>query len=115
VSTTTHDLPAVALAIDGVVFDRYHYDEVGDVLCFHAGPAKWAVDFDETVEDHHLRFDEEGNLLSLMICNARWLLDREGAIPVTLHDGGPTTRLEREVVEPLLVDTPVSGRLDGWD
>jgi hypothetical protein len=103
------------LTIDGATFDRYHYDEVADTLCFHTGPAAWAVDFDETAEDHHLRFDADGILLSLMICNARWLLDRDGAIEVTLRAGGPTTRLERNVIEPLLVDTPVSGSLDGWD
>jgi len=50
-----------------------------------------------------------------MICNARWLLDRDGAIEVTLHADGPMTRLERDVIEPLLVDTPVSRKLDGWD
>jgi hypothetical protein len=105
VSTTAHDLPPVDLTIDEVAFDRYHYYEEGDVLCFHTGPAEWAVDFDETVEDHHLRFNASGRLLSLSILNARWLLDRDGAIDVTLRDSGPTTRLPREVVEPLLVET----------
>jgi hypothetical protein len=115
VSITDVGLPPVSLTIDGVTFDRYHYYEEGDVLCFHTGPAEWAVDFDETAEDHHLRYNADGQLLSLTICNARWLVDREGGIDVTLRDGGPTTRLGREVVEPLLVDTPVSGSLEGWD
>lgn len=107
--STTHrrDLPSVALTIDGVAFDRYHYDEVADTLCFHTGPAEWAVDFDETPEDHPLRFSGSGRLLSLMVCNARLLLDRDGMIEVTLREGGSTTRLSREVVEPLLVDTPI--------
>lgn len=104
-STTTRDLPPVSLTIDGVDFDRYHYYD--DVLCFHTGPAEWAVDFDETIEDHSLRFNASGRLLSLMILNAGWLLDRDGAIDVTLRDGGPTARLPREVVEPLLAETPL--------
>ena len=99
------DMPRVSLRIDDVVFDRYHYYEVADALCFHTGPTEWAVDFDETAEDHHLRFGAEGELLSLTILNARWLLDRDGAIDVTLRDGGPTTRLPRELVEPLLLET----------
>ena len=99
------ELPPVAVVIDGIAFDSYHYDEVADTLCFHIGPTAWAVDFDETVEDHLLRFGADGDLLSLTILNARWLLDRDGAIEATLHDGGPTTRLPREVVEPLLVET----------
>lgn len=102
-----HDLPPVELTIDGITFDRYHYDEVADILCFHAGPAEAAVDFDETVEDHRLRFDATGTLLSLSIDYARLRLSDHGAIDVTLHDGGPTLCLERAFIEPLLVDTPV--------
>jgi len=105
VTTIRDDLPPVAIAIDGTAFDRYHYDQVADTLCFHIGPTKWAVDFDETVEDHHLRFGADGELLSVTILNARWLLDRDGAIDVTLRNGGPTTRLPRELVEPLLRET----------
>jgi len=101
------DWPPVSLTIDGVAFDRYHYFEDADTLCFHTGPADWAVDFDETVEDHHLRFGADGGLLSLSILNARLRLERDGAIDITLHDSGPTTRLTRELVEPLLVDTPL--------
>lgn len=102
-----HDLPPVELTIAGVTFDRYHYDEVADILCFHTGPAGTAVDFDETVEDHRLRFAANGTLLSLSIDDARLRLSDHGAIGVTLRDGGPTVRLERDFVEPLLVDTPV--------
>lgn len=106
-STTSIDFPPVALTLDGVTFDRYHYDEVADSLCFHAGHGSLAVDFSETVEDHLLRFDTSGRLLSLTILNARWLLGRDGALRVTLRTGGPTTLLAREAVEPLLVETPL--------
>lgn len=89
-----------------MTFSSSHFDEVGDVLCLHAARGTLAVDFDETPEEHLLRFDREGRLLSLTILNVRWRLDRDGAVFVTLHAGGPTTRLPREVVEPLLVETP---------
>lgn len=104
-STTSREMPRLHLVIGDVRFDRYHYDELADTLCLHTGPTAWAVDVDETVEDHHLRFDGAGRLLSVSILNARLLLDRDGAIEVTLCDGGPTARLERELVEPLLVET----------
>lgn len=97
--------PPVSLTIDDVCFDRYHYNEVADTLCLHAGPVASAVDFDETVEDHLLRFDRGGTILSLTILNARLLLDRDGAITVTLHEDGPSIRLRSEVVEPLLHET----------
>jgi hypothetical protein len=106
-TTSSHDLPLVTLTIDDVHFDRYHYDEVADILCFHTGPAEWAVDFDETAEDHRMRFNSDGTLLSLSVDYARLRLAEEEAIDVTLRDGGPTVRLERDFVEPLLVDTPV--------
>lgn len=106
-TTRSHDLPQVTLTIDGVHFDRYHYDEVADILCFHTGPAEWAVDFDETAEDHRMRFGADGTLLSLSIDHARLWLAEKGSIDVTLRDGGPTVRLERDLVEPLLIETPV--------
>lgn len=99
------ELPPVALAIDGVAFDRYHYDAVADTLCLHTGPAGWATDFDETPEDHRLRFGADGMLLSLTILDARFTLDRDGAIGVTLHAEGPTVQLSRALVEPLLRET----------
>jgi hypothetical protein len=62
---------------------------------------------DDTREGHTVFLGEHDRVICLLVNGARWHLDRDGAIDVTLRDGGPTTRLPREVVEPLLVDTPV--------
>jgi uncharacterized protein YuzE len=42
------------------------------------------VDVEETPEGHVVRYDEHGRIAGLTVVNARWLLDRDGAITVTL-------------------------------
>lgn len=49
--------------------------------------------------------DEDDRVICVIVNGARWHLDHAGAIDVTLRDGGPTTRLPRELVEPLLHET----------
>jgi hypothetical protein len=102
------------IAICGVRFTHADYDENGDLLYLTNGGPLGPADGD-TREGHTVFIGDDGRVRGLMLNCPRWLLDRDGAIEVTLWNGGPTTRLEREVVEPLLVDPPVSGRLDGWD
>lgn len=42
----------------------------------------------------------------------RHILERQDTVDVTLRRDGPTTRLPRELVEPLLVETPLPARSD---
>jgi len=69
------------------VFDRVHYDAAGDVLYLHRGAPSTAVDFDASPEGHALRFDRHGDLVGATIVNARWLLDHDGAITLTIPAG----------------------------
>jgi hypothetical protein len=114
--STEHFAPPLAepIAVCGVRFTHASYDEVGDDLYLTRGVPLRPADGD-TREGHAVFLGGDDRVICVIINGARWLLDRDGAIEVTLRDGGPTTRLERDVIEPLLVDTPVSGRLDGWD
>lgn len=70
--------------IGGIEFDNVFYDREGDVLYLHIGPSKTAVDWDESSEGHHLRFGADGQLVGITILNARWLLEQDGKITVTL-------------------------------
>ncbi len=74
----------MSLTIDGIMFDRVAYDSEGDVLYLHVGEPRSAVDFDETPEGHHVRFGPDGALVGITIVNARWLLEQDGEIVVTL-------------------------------
>jgi len=74
----------LAVTIAGITFDRVVYDAEGDVLYLHVGEPRTAVEFDASPEGHHLRWDAHGQLVGITIVNARWLLEHEGKIVVTL-------------------------------
>lgn len=86
-----------------IEFDNVFYDADGDVLYLHVGEPKTAVDFDESTEGHHLRGDAHGQLVGITILNARWLLERDGKITVSL----PGLEVEASDLEGVL--TPASG------
>src|SRR5262245_38159110 len=79
--TPTHP---VRVQIGDLVFDHAAYDRGGDVLSLHVGPPQAAADGDETPEGHVVRYDAAGRIIGLTLVNVRWLLDREGALTVTL-------------------------------
>lgn len=92
------------IAVCGVRFTRYDYDEGADLLHLDkAVPDK--VGDDDTREGHTVFVGSDGRVTGLDVYDARQTLDRDGAIEVTLRKGGPTTRLDHETVEPLLHET----------
>lgn len=74
----------MSIEIAGITFDHVRYDADGDVLYLHHGDSSTAADFDASPEGHALRFDSRGNLVGMTILNARWLLDHEGEIRITV-------------------------------
>jgi YD repeat-containing protein len=80
----------VSVRVAGIEFDKVAYYRGEDVLYLHVGDPAGAVDFDESPEGHHLRYDPEGRLVGITIVNARWLLEQDGRIVVTL----PERRIE---------------------
>jgi hypothetical protein len=95
---------AEPIAVCGVRFTHASYDEGGDYLYLTKGVPLGPADGD-TREGHAVFPGEDGRIVCVILNGARRHLDRDGAIGVTLREGGPTTRLSREVVEPLLVET----------
>ena len=73
----------MSVTIGRTTLDRVVYEADADVLSLHAGDSAGAVEFDESPEGHALRFDGDGRLVGVTIVDARWLLDREGAIRIT--------------------------------
>ena len=74
----------MSVQIADITFDRVDYDAEGDVLYLHHGDPSTAVEFDASPEGHALRFDHHGELAGVTIINARWLLDRDGEIKLTI-------------------------------
>jgi uncharacterized protein YuzE len=70
--------------IDDLVFDRADYDADGDVLYLARGESNVAADAVLTPEGHGVRYDTDGQVIGVTIINARWLLERNGHLTITL-------------------------------
>ena len=82
----------MSVRIGDIDFESARYYADGDVLYLHNGSPSDAVDFDGSPEGHHTRYDAAGNLVGITIVNARYLLERDGVIVVTLPDRVLTAR-----------------------
>jgi uncharacterized protein YuzE len=89
----------MTVKIGRLSFDNNSYDEQGDVLYLHVGERQAAADGEETPEGRALRFDADGNVIGLTIINARWLLERDGEILVTLPE---QVHVASATLEPLM-------------
>jgi uncharacterized protein YuzE len=94
----------VPLAIGGVRFSHADYDEHGDLLYLTKGTPLGPAD-DDTAEGHPVFLGDDGRVIGVLVMGARWHLERDGSLNVTLRHGGPTTHLARTAIEPLLVET----------
>jgi uncharacterized protein YuzE len=83
----------MTIRIANVDFDRVNYDEDADVLYLSAGDPARAVDFDESPEGHHLRYDANGDLVGITLVNPRWLLEQDGRVRITLPETITETQL----------------------
>jgi uncharacterized protein YuzE len=76
----------ITLQIGGLAFDHASYDSRGDVLYLHVGQPSTASGGQQTPEGHVVRYDAEGQVVGLTIINTRWLLERDGALAVTVPE-----------------------------
>jgi uncharacterized protein YuzE len=65
-------------------FDHVDYDKDGDVLYLRIGSEQPAADTFATPEGHAVRLDERGTVIGITIVNAKWLLERDGGLKVTV-------------------------------
>ncbi len=77
-------MDALNIEIDGLSFDRANYDADGDVLYLARGEPGEAADAALTPEGHGVRYGSGGEVIGVTIVNARWLLDRDGHLTITL-------------------------------
>jgi len=76
----------MSVKIGNFTFDRVRYDAEGDVLYLHRADPKDAVDFDASPEGHALRYNAAGQLIGVTIVNARWLVEHEGEVKITIPE-----------------------------
>lgn len=75
-------------------FDHATYDDVGDVLYLRAGDTREAAETFGTPEGHAVRFDATGAVIGMTIVNAKWLVERDGKLAITLPERIETTASE---------------------
>jgi uncharacterized protein YuzE len=80
-------------------FDRERYDPESDVLYLSRGPEQPAGTTFATPEGHAVRLDDAGEVIGLTIVNAKWLLDRDDKLVVTIPERIESPRAD---VEPAL-------------
>jgi len=76
----------MTVTIGSLTFDHASYDSRGDVLYLHVGDRQPAATSDETPEGHVLRYNAQGEVIGLTIINAKWLLERDHVINVTVPE-----------------------------
>ncbi len=72
------------LDIGGLIFDGGNYDAENDVLYLGRGPSNKAAYGDETPEGHVVRYNADGDVIGVTIINAKWLLERDGYLKITI-------------------------------
>lgn len=79
-------MEALRVQIGPLVFDHADYDAESDVLYLHIGSPSVA-EGEETPEGHLVRFAPgTQQVVGLTVVNARWLLDRDGRLTVTVPE-----------------------------
>ena len=76
----------MTVTIGDITFTDATYDERGDVLYLHVGEPQAAADSVGTPEGHAIRYGADGELIGITIINARWLLDRDGKVTITMPE-----------------------------
>ena len=89
----------MSITIAGTTFDQHEYDARGDVLYLSVGVPQTPSKTVPTPEGHAVDYDESGAVSGMVLVNVRFLLDRDGALTVTL----PPDRVFAAKIEPVLV------------
>ena len=74
----------MTITIGTIKFDHVDYDADGDVLYLSVGEPREPADSYGTVEGHNVRYDETGRVIALTLVNAKWLLERDSEVRVTI-------------------------------
>jgi uncharacterized protein YuzE len=85
-ATTPELAERMTITIGNTTFNHVTYDGRGDVLYLHVDDRQAAADTLGTPEGHAVRYNAGGRVIGLTIINARWLLDRDGKITITIPE-----------------------------
>jgi uncharacterized protein YuzE len=75
----------VTIRLGLLEFDHVVYDEKADVLYLSVGEPEEAARQEATPEGHAVRYDRGGNVIGMTLVNAKWLVEQDGKIDVTMR------------------------------
>ncbi len=87
----------MTITIGNLKFDHVDYDADGDVLYLNVGEPREAAESFGTVEGHNVRYDDDGQVIGLTLVNAKWILERDGEVRVTIPN-----RLSADALAPAM-------------
>ncbi|HTZ64010.1 MAG TPA: DUF2283 domain-containing protein [Solirubrobacteraceae bacterium] len=74
----------MTITIGTLSFDKVEYDADADVLHLSVGEPRMPAESFGTPEGHNIRYDDTGAVIAITIVNAKWLLERDGEIRLTI-------------------------------
>lgn len=83
-------------------FDSVVYDADGDVLYLRHGVPRSARETLASPEGHAIRLDEAGEIIGITVVNAKWLVERDGQITVTVPESPERLEAPAEDLAPAL-------------
>jgi uncharacterized protein YuzE len=89
----------MTVTIAGTSFDQHEYDERGDVLYLSVGSPREPTRTTATPEGHAVDYGESGAVIGMVLVNVRFILERDGAVTVTL----PPDHVVAAKIKPALV------------
>jgi uncharacterized protein YuzE len=75
----------MTVKIGSYEFDQVDYDAKGDVLYLSRRGSFEGSETLATPEGHAVRFDETGEIIGMTLVNAKWLVEKEGKISITVR------------------------------
>lgn len=79
----------MTIRIGALSFDNVAYDADADVLYLSIGEPRLPAESFGTPEGHNVRYGEDGAVIAVTIVNAKWLLERDGEIRLTIPSRVP--------------------------
>jgi uncharacterized protein YuzE len=75
----------VTIRLGHLEFDHVVYDAKADVLYLSVGKPEEAIRQEATPEGHVVRYGRDGKVTGITLVNAKWLVERDGKIDVTVR------------------------------
>ncbi len=95
----------MTITIGALRFDHVDYDANGDVLYLigcaqRIGEPQVPADSFGTPEGHNVRYDTGGSVIGVTLVNLKWLLERDGAIGITIASRVPADGVAEALAAP---------------